>query len=116
MFSKQSFIYTVQLGYCDSDVTVCLLFWNMPIIQGRDVKYPYKGYRYYLPAFRLEAVVSKWLRRCTKEGFLVWKTRRRRFESWHGLFFFFFFLLLLLFVCLCVEMLRRVCSFSAYSR
>ena len=30
--------YTVQLGYCDSDVNVCLLFWNMPIIQDRDVK------------------------------------------------------------------------------
>ena len=43
--------YTVQLGYCDSDVTVCLLFWNMPIIQDRDVKYPYKQYRYYLQAF-----------------------------------------------------------------
>ena len=71
----------------------------MPIIQGRDVKYPYKE-----QAFRLKAVVSKWLRICTKEGFLVWKTRRRRFEYWHGLFFFF----LLLFVCLCVEMLRRL--------
>ena len=36
---------TVQLEYCDSDVTVCLLFWNMPIIQDRDVKFPYKRYR-----------------------------------------------------------------------
>ena len=44
-------VYTVQLGYCDSDVTVCLLFWNMPIIQDRDVKYPYKQYIYYLQAF-----------------------------------------------------------------
>ena len=43
--------YTVQLGNCDSDVTVCLLFWNMPIIQDRDVKYPYKRYEYYLQAF-----------------------------------------------------------------
>ena len=34
---------TVQLGYCDSYVTVCLLFWNMPIIQDRDVKYLYKA-------------------------------------------------------------------------
>ena len=42
---------TVQLGYCDSDVTVCLLFWNMPIVQSRDVKYLYKRYRYYLQAF-----------------------------------------------------------------
>ena len=42
---------TVQLGYCDSDVTVCLLFWNRPIIQDRDVKFPYKRYRYYLQAF-----------------------------------------------------------------
>ena len=40
----------------------------MPIIQGRDVKYPYKRYKYYLQVFRLKAVVSKWLRRCTKEG------------------------------------------------
>ena len=38
-------------GYCDSDVTVCLLFWNMPIIQNRDFKYPYKQYIYYLQAF-----------------------------------------------------------------
>ena len=38
---------TVQLGYCDSDVTVCLLFWNMSIIQDRDVKFPYKRYTYY---------------------------------------------------------------------
>ena len=59
----------------------------MPIIQGRDVKYPYKRYRYYLQAFRLKAVVSQRLRRCTKEGFLVWKTTWRRFESWHGVFF-----------------------------
>ena len=42
---------TVQLGYCDSDVTVCLLFWNMPIIQDRDVKFPYKRYAYYLQAY-----------------------------------------------------------------
>ena len=33
---------TVQLGYCDSDVTVCLLIWIMPIFQDRDVKFPYK--------------------------------------------------------------------------
>ena len=32
---------TVQLGYCDSDVTVCLLFWIMPIVQDGDVKFPY---------------------------------------------------------------------------
>ena len=43
--------HTVQLGYCDSDVTVCLLFWNMPIIQDRDVKFPYKRYTYYLQAY-----------------------------------------------------------------
>ena len=23
---------TVQLGYCDSDVTDCLLFWDIPIV------------------------------------------------------------------------------------
>ena len=47
---KKSYIDadTVQLEYCDSDVTVCLLFWNMPIVQDRDVKFPYKRYRYYL--------------------------------------------------------------------
>ena len=44
-------VTTVQLGYCDSDITVCLLFWNMPIIQDRDVKYPYKQYISYLLAF-----------------------------------------------------------------
>ena len=33
---------TVQLGYCDSDVTVCLLFWKTPIAQDRGVKFPYK--------------------------------------------------------------------------
>ena len=44
-------VVTVQLGYCDSDVTVCLLFWNMPIIQDRDVKFPYKRYTYYLQAY-----------------------------------------------------------------
>ena len=42
---------TVQLGYCDSDVTVCLLFWNMPTMKDRGVKCPYKRYRYYLQAF-----------------------------------------------------------------
>ena len=94
-------ICTVQLGYSDSDVTVCLLFWNMPIIKGRDVKYPYKRYRYYLQALRIKAVVSQWLHRCTKEGFLVWETRRRRFESWYGLFFLFFFLLLLFVLFMC---------------
>ena len=48
---KKTYSFTVQLGYCDSDVTVCLLFWNMPIIQDRDVKFPYKPYRHYLQAF-----------------------------------------------------------------
>ena len=47
--------YIVQLGYCDSDVTVCLLFWNMPIIQDRDVKYPYKQYVSYLLAFSVKS-------------------------------------------------------------
>ena len=46
---------TVQLGYCDSDVTVCLLFWNMPIIRDRDVKCPYKRYRYYLQALQAKS-------------------------------------------------------------
>ena len=33
---------TVQLEYCDSDVTVCVLFWIIPIAQDGDVKFPYK--------------------------------------------------------------------------
>ena len=40
---------SVQLGYCDSDVTACLLFWNMPVVQDGGVKFPYK--RYYLQAY-----------------------------------------------------------------
>ena len=48
---SQSSLGTAQLGYCDSDVTVCLLFWNMPIIQDMGVKFPYKRYRYYLQEF-----------------------------------------------------------------
>ena len=48
-------ITTVQLGYCDSDVTVCLLFWNMPIIQDRDVKFPYKRYTYYLQEYEAKS-------------------------------------------------------------
>ena len=40
--------------------------------------------------FRLKVIVSQWLHRCTTVGVFVWKTRRRRFESW-PLFFFFFF-------------------------
>ena len=42
---------TVQLGYCDSDVTVCLLFWTMPIVQDGGLKFPYKRYTDYLQAF-----------------------------------------------------------------
>ena len=38
----------------DSDVTVCLLFWIMPIVQDGDVKFPYKRYIYYLQAFCVE--------------------------------------------------------------
>ena len=30
-------VCTVQLGYCDSDVTACFLFWIMPIVQIGDV-------------------------------------------------------------------------------
>ena len=35
----------------------------MPIIQDKDVKYPYKQYIYiyYLQAFRSKAIVSQWL-------------------------------------------------------
>ena len=44
-----------KLGYCDSDVTVCLLFWNMPIIQNRDVKYLYERYRCYVQAFKAKS-------------------------------------------------------------
>ena len=45
------YVVTVQLGYCDSDVAICLLFWNMPIVQDGDAKFPYKRYRYYQQAF-----------------------------------------------------------------
>ena len=36
---------TVQLGYGDSDVSVGLLFWIMPIVQIGDVKFPHKLYK-----------------------------------------------------------------------
>ena len=55
--------YTVQLGYCDSDVTVCLLFWNMPIIQDRDVNFPYSDIHNIYKHIRLKAVVSQWFHR-----------------------------------------------------
>ena len=29
---------TVQLGYCDSEIAVCLLFWIMPTVQNREIK------------------------------------------------------------------------------
>ena len=41
-------ICTAQSGYCDSDVTVCLLFWVMPTVQNREIKFPYEGYTNYL--------------------------------------------------------------------
>ena len=56
-------MYTVQLGYCDSDVTVCLLFWNMPIIQDRDVNFPYSDIHIIYKHIRLKAVVSQWFHR-----------------------------------------------------
>ena len=37
--------------------------------------------------FRLKAIGSKWLHRCSAIGVFVWKTRWRRFESWHVFFF-----------------------------
>ena len=40
--------------------------------------------------FRLKAIVSQWLHRCTTVGVFVWKTRRRKFECWHVFFCFFF--------------------------
>ena len=55
----------------------------MPIIPDRDVKFPYKRYRYYLQAFLAKAVVSQWLHRCPTVGVFVYNTIRRRFESWH---------------------------------
>ena len=58
----------------------------MPIVQDRDVKFPYKRYRYYLQHFRLKAIVSQWLHRCTTVEVFAWETRRRRFESWHVFF------------------------------
>ena len=35
----------------------------MPIVQDRDVKFPYKRYRYYFQAFWLKAIVSQWYSR-----------------------------------------------------
>ena len=98
LFTSEYGDNTVQLGYCDSDVTVCLLLWNMLIIQDRGVEHPYKRYRYYYNHFRLKAIVSQWLHRCTTAGVFVWKTRRHRFESWHVFFFFFFFFFLFFFL------------------
>ena len=42
---------TVQLGYCNSDVTVCLLFYIMPIVQNGEINFPCKGYTYYMETF-----------------------------------------------------------------
>ena len=64
----------------------------MPIIQDRDVKYSYKRYRCYLQAVSAESNCVLVLHRCTTVGVFVWKTRRRRFESWYVFFFSFFFL------------------------
>ena len=50
---------TVQLGYCDSDVTVCLLFWFMSIIQIGDVKFPFKQYRYYSQQLWVNSICSR---------------------------------------------------------
>ena len=63
--------------------------------------------------FRLKAIVSQWLHRCTTVRVFMWKTIPRRFDLGMCFFFlfcfFFFFLFLffflpLLFVCECVEM------------
>ena len=35
MWSEMCSPTTVQLGYCDSDIIVCLLFWNMLIYYSR---------------------------------------------------------------------------------
>ena len=53
---------TVQFGYCDSDVTVCLLFWNMPILQDGDVKFPRSDKDIIYKHFKLKATVSQWLK------------------------------------------------------
>ena len=81
---------TVQFGYCDSDLTVCLLFWNMPILQDGDVKFPRSDKDIIYKHFNLKATVSQWLNRSTTVGVLVWKTRGRRLESWHVFLFVFF--------------------------
>ena len=61
----------------------------MPIIQDRDVKFPYKRYRYIYMRFRLKAIVSQWFYRCTTVGVFVWK--KDGAGSNLGMFFFFFF-------------------------
>ena len=63
----------------------------MPIIQDRDVKFPYKRYRYIYMRFRLKAIVSQWFYRCTTVGVFVWK--KDGAGSNLGMFFFFFFFL-----------------------
>ena len=87
---------------------ICLLFktgmFSFHII---DIDITYKH-------FRLKAIVSQWLHRCTTIGVFVWKTRRRRFESlpcffflflsFFSFFFFFFFFRFFLSDCVCVEM------------
>ena len=77
----------------------------MPIIQDRDVKFPYKRYRYYLQEFWLKAIVSQWLRRCTTVGvFSVGtETAQGRISEWC---FFFFFC-----ACVCVEMTKGLFTF-----
>ena len=30
---------TVQFGYCESDVTVCLLFWIMSVVENGELKF-----------------------------------------------------------------------------
>ena len=52
--------------------------------------------------FRLKAVVSQWLHRCTTVGVFVWKQDGA--GSNLGMFFFFFFFFFLVFVSVCVEM------------
>ena len=85
----------------------------MPIIQNRDVQYLYKRYRYYLQAFKAKSncvpVVTYMYR--NRSFCVVNETAQVRISAC-----FFFFSVFVLFVCVCVEIRRRVCSFSAYNR
>ena len=82
----------------------------MPIIQDRDVKFPYKRYTYYLQAYQAKSncvPVVPYIDHSRSFG-VGNETAQVRILA---CFFFFFFLHLLLFVCVCVEMVKGLIIF-----